>query len=545
MNTDDLRAQHESLNRLISDSISASSGDALWDDVRAMRSSGGGIGHFVATVTGRDISYNICIYPFPNHERLPPFWTERPSLELLTQPRPIQGRVLQRFKAFSGQNTFYHRAVSSPLSKTELAALPAALSSVRMGDLSSGTLQIFDRADLALLPLNTKSLFICPLRVLASPSTFLFLRGGSPSKRLQICAASLVPTHFEMLLLNYALDNLLRAITQDIHAGTIVSKDELQKHFLDHLATMFLPVSIKRDGYEVAAASSLIAEVGMHPLKVEVGKDLTLSLLPPSVAMPGSTKRRLCSLDGMVEKYASLSRLLTSLYRQLETTLEASARAFEAEMSHQQHTIFNVLPTTQIDTALNCPTDQLSGDARALVEGAKRKLNLLETSLAIPLDRPLTHLDGIPGVCGLLRWLNTNLFSVGNPPAFRLPQDGRDIELRERMQKANAFSLFWNLWDNAAKNHPRNHSERYSVSVRWDGSFLLVTFKNAGTMPSEYVKYLLEKKAQWPGARQRKGLITLKSKLQALNWEIQRIGVDSGLTEITVAATGNIISNLP
>jgi hypothetical protein len=71
---------------------------------------------------------------------------------------------------------------------------------------------------------------------------------------------------------------------------------------------------------------------------------------------------------------------------------------------------------------------------------------------------------------------------------------------------------------------------------------MLVTFRNAGTMPSEYIRYLLEKRAQWPGPPKRKGLVAVKNKLQALNWRIHRINVDSTSTELTIAATGHEIS---
>ncbi len=212
-------------------------------------------------------------------------------------------------------------------------------------------------------------------------------------------------------------------------------------------------------------------------------------------------------------------------------SVEESARSFEVEMMHQQHTFFNALPTNQIDTAL-----ELTNDVGGFIEDAKRKLNVLETSLSIPFrDKTLTQLDRTNTIFELLAWLKNSAFSSRNEPNLVFPDGGDDVRLRARAERANAFTLFWNLWDNAVKNHPRSHSERFSIVAEWHDALLLVTFRNAGELPPEFVRYLTEDGAPWPGSTKRKGLIIVKDKLKALNWRIHQIGVKQGYTAITIA----------
>jgi hypothetical protein len=222
-----------------------------------------------------------------------------------------------------------------------------------------------------------------------------------------------------------------------------------------------------------------------------------------------------------------------------ERALRRAARAresFRFEMDHQAHTIFNELPTNQIEAALACSSSELAGAARSFVEDAKRKTIILETSLSIPFaDRDLKHLRNATSVLQLLNWLKVHAFSGKRVPVLTLPTADQDIQFRDRSQQANAFTLLWNLWSNAAKTYPGHRSDRYWIGAESENGLLLISFRNAGEMPPQYIPYLLREGVPWPGPRDRKGLIIVKSKLKALGWQLRLVAVEAGLTAITLA----------
>jgi len=218
------------------------------------------------------------------------------------------------------------------------------------------------------------------------------------------------------------------------------------------------------------------------------------------------------------------------------TEVEKEGRAARLEWESQEHTIFNVLPTNQIEAALACEPSELKGEARGFIEDARRKTMVLETSLSIPLaNRPLGRLQAITGVSGLLTWLKVNGSFGRKTCVLTLPSDVPDFPLNGRPELANAFTLFWNLWSNAAKTHGKHSSATYWITgVRQNGS-LIVTFKNAGELSPSYVHYLLQDGATWPGPPERKGLIIVKDKLKVLNWKLSDILVEGGFTTIFIA----------
>jgi hypothetical protein len=212
------------------------------------------------------------------------------------------------------------------------------------------------------------------------------------------------------------------------------------------------------------------------------------------------------------------------------------ARTMRLEWESQEHTIFNVLPSNQIDAALACESSELTGEARQFILDAKRKASILETSLSIPVaNRPLSHLAAIKDVVGLLTWLKANGSFGKKTCVLTLPGSTSEFSLSDKPQLANAFTLFWNLWSNAAKTHGKHSSTEYWITgVRQTGS-LVIAFKNAGELSPRYIHYLLQEGATWPGPAERKGLIIVKDKLKVLNWKLSAILVEGGFTTMSIA----------
>lgn len=321
---------------------------------------------------------------------------------------------------------------------------------------------------------------------------------------------------------------MLRTESKSVYLGHI------ENVFAQEIANPDYPSFVNRFNRQCAA---LVQRYPFPEVRLDesVGDDPSRLILPDGCGV-GVTIRKTSWFDPQVD-YDPLDPkdVLDACSRALRT-VEESAKSFELEMRHQQHTIFNVLPTNQIDVAL-----RLTGDTGGFLDDAKRKMNVLETSLSIPFrDLPLKHLKGVDTVFKLLNWLKTDAFSSRIEPTLVLPSDGPDIRLRGRTELANAFTLFWNLWDNAAKNHPREHSERYSIVAEWHHELLFITFKNAGDLlPQKFVHYLAEDNAPWPESSNRKGLIVIKDKLRALNWQVREVAAEGEFTRITIAIPGS------
>lgn len=345
MNVFSYRKRHEFLNELIKKAIQDNS-DKRWDTLRALLKMGGGIGHYVASMTkdeGRNpnwaINFQICIYPFKEASELPILWQDPDCRKHLNASQPIAGRVMQRFTDFSDGDTFFHRKIPNPLKESEINSLASSLKTPGLNE--TKIFDLCDRADLALLPAGTSTLFICPLPVLASPSTFLFFPStdNKGDRDAQLGLADILGAHFETLLLNNALDGLVAEMLLEIDAGNITSASELRRAFFIHLTSIFMPVSIMReaDGNEqkIALADELIAKEGQHKLEIKLDQGkLLLKLIPPSIpdceAELFGQVGTLCCREGIGQKYASLSKLVSGLYRLLETSL----LSFERTQSH-------------------------------------------------------------------------------------------------------------------------------------------------------------------------------------------------------------------
>ncbi len=355
MNEESYRPKHKALNTLIQSAISKSDAgeDGRWKSVRKLFNKGGGIGHYVAEIEGNKIIFKICIYHFDQAPAPHALWADAQVCALLQTPRPLPpDRVMRRFKGFLNTNdTFYHREIKRQNGFPNTTTLKTSIKNAPAG--TNEFFELLDKGDLSLLPESANWLFICPLPVLASPSTFLFFGSNRTEEhREDLAHADFLAGHFQVTLVNHAINSLVGAMTDDIERGTITNIDGLQASFITHLAAIFLPKTILENGKAMASASDLIADESKHSLDIQMPGRL-IKLIPPAIpdcaaVACDNNGKTLCDQKGMKQKYESLSLLLGTLYRQLEATFVSVGRT-------QSHNILNL-----IDTPLHKVNDAIS-----------------------------------------------------------------------------------------------------------------------------------------------------------------------------------------
>ncbi|HEV2695481.1 MAG TPA: HAMP domain-containing sensor histidine kinase [Verrucomicrobiae bacterium] len=330
-----LRLKHKALNTLIQDSIcrSVSGKDANWKHVKALFKKGCGVGHYVAEVfpAKKKIEFKICIYHFDKIDPPSSIWRDKYCLRRLHTPRPLRGRVMRYFKNFPSSNdTFYHREIVKP-GKIKIADLKAEILNAPRD--SEKLFTILDKADLTILPPKTAWLFICPLPVLASPSTFLFFeskkekRGRHEKSELRL--AKHLAEHFQTMLSNSAMKFLLEGITRDIVKVKIKNIEELQHAFICNIAAIFLPMRIEKNGREFAMATELHADPSEFKIKIKMG-DQVFKFIPaalPSCSLPAKNAPPNTNVridHAMADRYKFLGDLLSALYEQLKTCFLAT-----------------------------------------------------------------------------------------------------------------------------------------------------------------------------------------------------------------------------
>lgn len=209
---------------------------------------------------------------------------------------------------------------------------------------------------------------------------------------------------------------------------------------------------------------------------------------------------------------------------------------FSAEMRNQAHTIFNELPTYQIEAALSCDESQLTGEARGYVENAKRKTAILATSFAIPFEKP-SALDEPQNrsVLGLLRWFHKNAPIGDRSARFSVREGTRDIPLESKEARNDAFTAIWNLWNNASKTYPGAAKRPFEIRAKWEADRLKIAFENAGELSPNRAKYLLGDQTAKLDESDNRGLQIIRSKVRSLDWKVSDILAAHGITTITLS----------
>ncbi|ACB77645.1 hypothetical protein Oter_4374 [Opitutus terrae PB90-1] len=216
--------------------------------------------------------------------------------------------------------------------------------------------------------------------------------------------------------------------------------------------------------------------------------------------------------------------------------------SFHQEMDYQAHTLFNEIPSIQLEAALNSRRENLAGKARDFVTAARAKLSILEVSLSIPFaeEEEEDRLADFTSVIVLLRWFET-IFAAMGGKTCKLTIAGADITLATSRQRADVFTVLWNLWHNAAKIYARSTTNEYSVTTAPADGGLSITFRNEGVMPMDYVRYLTNADGNPPVSKKR-GLRIVKAKVAKLGWPLPTINVTSKSTSVTLVVNNPSIS---
>jgi hypothetical protein len=228
--------------------------------------------------------------------------------------------------------------------------------------------------------------------------------------------------------------------------------------------------------------------------------------------------------------------VVESCNRALRTHTE-SAASFALEMRHQEHTIFNRLPTPDIQSASRRPATELSGKARQYVDDARRLAEVKDVALSI-IFRTQDALNVPHKVGELLRWFNAHTHSAELQTDLVAPQPEQDCELGQD-ELASAFTVLWNLWHNASKQYGTRRASFSRVKAWWEDRDFLVSFQNQGRIGDDWVDYLLREEAECPQSEW-KGLKIVKTRMQTLGWAFKEVTVskqgDSGeITSVVIA----------
>lgn len=220
--------------------------------------------------------------------------------------------------------------------------------------------------------------------------------------------------------------------------------------------------------------------------------------------------------------------------------VQRQSHASRLEWEAQQHTIFNLIPTTKLQKAVKQPASELSGQARTYVEDAGKAVDLIEQALSIAFGRESAlHLP--TSVAALLKWLEAHTLSAECQPALTLPKDNSDCVLDSK-NLANAFTVLWNLWHNAS-NHTPDEARCFWVEAGWTGNKFMIRFENCGSLGKHWIEYLLHPEAQNPSSgKGLRGLIIVKTKMEALGWKFHEINVQDGRTRIVIVLEGKRIA---
>lgn len=212
--------------------------------------------------------------------------------------------------------------------------------------------------------------------------------------------------------------------------------------------------------------------------------------------------------------------------------VQRQSQASRLEWEAQQHTIFNIIPTRKLQKAIKQPVSELSGQARTYVEDAGKAVDIMEQALSIAFGREAAlHLP--TSVAALLKWFAEHTLSAECQPTLNLPRGNADFVLNQN-DLPNAFTVLWNLWHNAA-NHSPEGTRCFWVEAEWNDDQFMVCFENEGALGKHWIEYLLQPEVQNPSrGKGMRGLIIVKTKMQALGWVFHKINVQGGKTQMVI-----------
>lgn len=201
-------------------------------------------------------------------------------------------------------------------------------------------------------------------------------------------------------------------------------------------------------------------------------------------------------------------------------------------LQEQAHTIINNFPKDQLTAAMNA---KKASDRKNYTKDAMAATNIFEQAVLVALGRGVS--DEFPrSLLKILKWLERQQQSLKAKGILDIDPKCKDIHLDD-ISAGAAFTLFWNLWDNAEKNARRKKIMIFNIIVRSvdDDQNIEVNFVNKGELSDECQKYLLGIIPELPHHKKFiSGLEIIKNKLGILEWKVKEITVSENTTSIKI-----------
>jgi len=222
----------------------------------------------------------------------------------------------------------------------------------------------------------------------------------------------------------------------------------------------------------------------------------------------------------------------------LRSTIDRELRLFERiellasdqlfnRVESQAHTLLSIIPKGSLKLALRAQ------DMPTLinhVKDAAANTEILEAALLIALKRKLP--ERFPeDIDGMLRWLHERVTSQKVIPTLQVNKVGVHVIVPTENVPA-AFTVLWNLWDNAEKAAGGTTGRAFHVHTIVDVTTkqMQIEFVNSGEMAEPWQRYLGDK-APYPSDETRqRGLMFVKDLLPKLGWVLEPPIVSDGQT---------------
>lgn len=208
---------------------------------------------------------------------------------------------------------------------------------------------------------------------------------------------------------------------------------------------------------------------------------------------------------------------------------------YKEKIEDQQHIIFNHYAFNELPKIIRCHEQSMPDGLRRDLKEYLKTAEIADIAIRYAFNNTsnLATRMNVSSIVGLLRWLEDHVPSSTEIRPHLKIDTTKDTALDSNALPI-AFSIIWNLWHNARKDYTEDKSaEAFDVVLRSEGSVLLLSFENKGTMGPEWVDYLLDKTG-YPEGQKGAGLKSLKRNMTKISWSLAEIDTKYHKTRITI-----------
>jgi len=228
-----------------------------------------------------------------------------------------------------------------------------------------------------------------------------------------------------------------------------------------------------------------------------------------------------------------LERLRDGLSKELKLMERIELLANEGvrnRRTSQAHTLINISLelTGAIDNALHA---QDLTEVQKYCRDATSYKTILDASLSIALGRNLPP-DFPRDVKSMLIWLNGLIPSTKLRPEVSWKQSATTRPFANDKDICAAFTILWNLWDNAIKMAGGKKQGWFRISAAEIKDGIQIDFENLGQITELWLRYLNDHRSSPNTENRRRGLEIVKELMPLLGWRIQCEIPKSGETRI-------------